>query len=579
MLLQESDEGDTPLPERYQEDIERIYRSSQHLGALIGDVLDLASSDAGQLRLTNEFVDLSEALRLVADTGRQLAHDKGLAWHTDLPESGPWVWGDRTRLRQIALNLISNAVKFTAQGEVRLTLETGSDFVAVAVCDTGLGIPIEEQQSVFEEFHRSQRSEARGYGGLGLGLAICRRLVEMHGGTIGLHSSGEDGTGSTFYFTLPTVQPPAIQAQRHAMSQLNKESVLVLTSRAESGSRLHEHLNEHGFDVHAMLVDEPCDWQSRLMVSLPGAIAVDMSVTPHQGWEVVRSIKGHPRTQHLPVLLFSLSQDAGSVLEFDYLTKPFELSALVRALDQHWLLSKTDSDLKTILVVDDDLNTLEMHVRMVQAHSASHRVLGAGNGLEALDILQREHVDLVLLDLIMPELDGFDVLEAMREKESTRRIPVIVLTGQVLTGKDMARLNRGVATVLSKGIFSVEETLAHVDASLERTRRLSSETQRLVRQAMAYVHEHYADPISRSDLARHVALSDDYLTFCFRKELGVTPIAYLHRYRVNQAKQLLIHTSKSITEIALDVGFSDSSYFGRIFRRETGVSPQDYRQD
>ena len=150
--------------------------------------------------------------------------------------------------------------------------------------------------------------------------------------------------------------------------------------------------------------------------------------------------------------------------------------------------------------------------------------------------MQREQIDLVLLDLMMPELDGFGVLEAMRENEATREIPVIVLTGQVLTERDMARLNRGVATVLSKGLFSLEETLAHVDTALERNRKLSGEAQRLVRQAMAYIHEHYAEPVSRTDLAQHVALSEDYLTACFRKELGVTPIAYLNRYRVNQAK-------------------------------------------
>jgi AraC-like DNA-binding protein len=174
-------------------------------------------------------------------------------------------------------------------------------------------------------------------------------------------------------------------------------------------------------------------------------------------------------------------------------------------------------------------------------------------------------------------LDGFGVLEAMRDREATRDIPVIVLTGQVLTERDMARLNRGVATVLSKGVFSVEETLAHVDTALERNRELSQQAQRLVRQAMAYIHEHYAEPISRTDLAQHVALSEDYLTACFRKELGVTPITYVIRFRVNQAQQLLLDTDKTITEIALDVGFSDSGYFSRVFRREVGLSPTDYR--
>ena len=495
-----------------------------------------------------------------------------------LPEAGPWVWGDRTRLRQVLLNLINNAVKFTAQGQVRLKLESGPDGVTVAVSDTGLGIPLEEQTLIFDEFRRSERSMARGYGGLGLGLAICKRLVEMHGGTIGVRSSGEEGGGSTFYFTLPIVQPPASQVQHPVVLPLTEESVLVLTHRAGGGRRLHEHLADRGFDLQTVFMDETADWLSQLVMSPQGAIVVDVSATAHQGWGVLKAIKGHPKMRHLPVLFCSLSPDGGSVLEFEYLTKPIELAELTRALDQHWLAPDADHDVRTILVVDDDLNTLEMHARIVQAHSPSHRVVTAGNGLEALDVLQRERIDLVLLDLMMPELDGFGVLEAMREKETMREIPVIVLTGQVLTERDMARLNRGVATVLSKGLFSLEETLAHVDIALERNRKLSGEAQRLVRQAMAYLHEHYADSISRADLARHVALSADYLTFCFRKELGVTPIAYLNRYRVNQAKQLLTDTCKSITEIALEVGFSDSGYFSRIFRREVGMSPEAYRQ-
>jgi YesN/AraC family two-component response regulator len=219
-----------------------------------------------------------------------------------------------------------------------------------------------------------------------------------------------------------------------------------------------------------------------------------------------------------------------------------------------------------------------MHARIVQARAATNRVFRARNGLEALQILQRERVDLVLLDLMMPEMDGFAVLEAMRDREATRDIPVIVVTGQTLTGSEMARLNLGVTRVLSKGVFSLEETLAHLDAALARKRELSGEAQRLVRQAMAYMQEHYAEPISRQELAHHVGLSDDYLSSCFHKELGLTPVAYLNRYRIQQAKQLLRNTHKSITEIALEVGFCDSSYFSRLFHRETGMTPAAYRR-
>ncbi len=580
ILLQESDENDTPLPDPCLADVEQIHTNAQHLSGLIGDVLDLASSDAGQLRLANEFVDLSEALRLVAETGRQLAYDKGLTWRADLPESGPWVWGDRTRLRQVALNLVNNAIKFTAQGEVRLTLEPDqeNERVTIMVRDTGLGIPPEEQSAIFDEFRQSERSVAHGYGGLGLGLAICKRLVEMHGGRIEVESSGEEGDGATFRVTLPTVQPPAAQTVQATAPPLTAESILVLTHRTGSGERLREHLTGRGLDVHTAFTDASSDWFSRLVVSPPGAIVIDMSTMPHQGWDVLKLIKGHPKTQHLPVMFYTLSQEGGAVLEFDYLTKPIELTHLTRALDQHWIAFDADRPFKTILIVDDDLNTLDMHARIVQTHSPTHHVLKAQNGLEAVDILKRERVDLVLLDLIMPQLDGFGVLEAMREQERTRDIPVIVLTGQVLTETEMARLSRGVATVLSKDLFSIQETLAHLDAALDRKRKLSHEAQQLVRQAVAYIHTHYADPISRADLARHVALSDDYLTFCFRQELGVTPIAYINRFRVNQAKQLLTDTHKSITEIALDVGFSDSSYFSRIFRRQVGLSPTAYRE-
>jgi signal transduction histidine kinase/DNA-binding LacI/PurR family transcriptional regulator/AraC-like DNA-binding protein len=578
ILLQESDESGTPLPETYHKDVERIHANAQHLGWLIGDVLDLASSEAGQLRLANEFVDLNQALRMVVETGRQLAHDKGLVWRTVLPESGPWVWGDRTRLRQVALNLVNNAIKFTARGQVSLTLQVNDDTVTVAVRDTGLGIPPEEQALIFNEFRRSERSVTRGYGGLGLGLAICKLLVERHGGTIGVQSSGEEGAGSTFYFTLPTVQPPAVQAERPAISRVSEQSVFVVAQRSGSGERLREHLNQRGFEVQMALMDEMPDWLARLAILPPGAIVLDMSVAPEQGWVTLKAIKGNPVTQGIPVLFYSLSQDSGSVLELDYLTKPIELAELTRALDQHWLAGNAEQTAKTILVVDDDVNTLDMHTRIVQSHSASHRVLKARNGREALDILQHEHADLVLLDLMMPELDGFGVLEAMREQLATRDIPVIVLTGQVLTEKDMTRLNRGVATVLSKGLFSAQETLEHVDAALERKRKLSGEAQRVVRHAMAYLHEHYAESLSRQDLARHVGMNDDYLTFCFRQELGMTPIVYLNRYRVNQAKQLLTDTHKSITEIALEVGFSDSGYFSRIFRREVGLSPEGYRR-
>jgi signal transduction histidine kinase/DNA-binding LacI/PurR family transcriptional regulator/AraC-like DNA-binding protein len=577
ILLQEN-ESSSPLPESIRHDIDRIHTSAQHLGGLIGDVLDLASSEAGQLRLTNEFVDLGQALQMVVETGRQLVQDKGLAWRAVVPESGPWVWGDRIRLRQVALNLISNAAKFTSHGEVSLQLEVVDDAVTVRVSDSGLGIPRDEQQAIFAEFGRSSRSIARGYGGLGLGLAICKRLIELHGGALDVYSTGEEGAGSVFSFTLPIVAAPIDTTLPQPTLPTASARVLVLSARGQGSLHLQTQLRGRGFQIEMALLEEYPAWQTQLLEQPPNALVLDISNATDKSWAALKAIKEHPLTQELPVLLYSGSQAGGAMLEIDTLTKPIALSELTRALDQHWLAAGAVQPTRTILVVDDDRETLEMHARIVQAHAASNRVLKARNGREALEIMERVTVDLLLLDLLMPEMDGFAVLEAMRARPTMRTIPVVVVTGQVLSESEMARLNQGVATVLNKGIYSLEETLAHLESALERKRKLSSEAQRLVRKAMVYLHEHYATPISRHDLARHVGMDEDYLTYCFRQELGMTPVAYLTRYRITQAKHLLTTTNRSITEIALEVGFSDSGYFSRVFRREMGMAPDLYRR-
>lgn len=559
-------------------DIEQIQANAQHLGRLIQDVLDLASSDAGQLRFNSERLDLSETLKIITVTGRQLAEEKGLAWNEFFPEDGPWVWGDRTRLRQIVLNLISNAVKFTSQGEVRLKVETQSDYALVSVSDTGVGIPLDEQQIIFGEFRRSERTLSRGYGGMGLGLAITRRLVELHGGEIGVQSSGEEGAGSTFFFKLPILQTETSELET-AISSIQSRPIVLLGHHADVGRRLSERLTRQGFEVQLVQTDSVEDWFTHLPAVAPGAIVIDVSLTPNRGWQFLKQLKDNSMTRDVPVLFYSFGLEKGALLEFDYLTKPVTAGDLAQTLEQHALLRDPGAKDKTLLIVDDDPATLEMHIRIAQSQSVQYRTLKARNGREALTIMEAEQPDIVLLDLMMPELDGFGVLEAMRNNENTHDIPVIVLTGQALTEPDMSRLNRSVATVLEKGLFSVEDTLAHIEAALVGKRKLGSEAQRLVRRAMAYLHEHYAEPLSRDDLARHVGMSNDYLTYCFRKELGTTPIAYLNRYRINQAKLLLAGGQKSITAVALAVGFSDSGYFSRVFRREVGVSPEVYRRN
>lgn len=560
---------------------EQIYASAQHLDRLIRDVLDLGSSQLGQLKLACAPLDIGDLLREIVPMGRQMAQAKQLTWKDEIPADLPYIWGDRTRMRQIILNLLSNAVKFTPQGQITLQAELRGDEITITICDTGLGIPPEEQSIIFDEFRQSSRSAARGYGGMGLGLAIARRLVEMHGGRIGVASGGEEGQGSAFYFTLPVMPGTAsCQTGQELHREQPPQTVLLVTQEPRGNAPLREYLVERGFAVAELVLNTPYDGVSRIIEIGPGAVVLDCSPESDLGWGIVQMLKEHPATRDIPVLFYSLLQEqgTGSVLALNYLSKPARAEELAQALQCCGLGERPADSAKTILVVDDEPATLEMQARMVQAQLPGCRVLTAGDGRRALEMARRESLDLVLLDLMMPDLDGFAVLRALRECERTRCIPVIVLTAQTLSEQDMSRLNQGVAAVLGKGLFSADETLARVEAVLARNKRLGSETQRLVRRAMAYIHAHSAEPISRADIAQHVGMDEDYLTRCFDREVGVSPITYLSRYRIKRARELLETTDMSITEVALEAGFSSPSHFSNVFRNQVGISPSAYRQ-
>ncbi len=560
-----------------QEDLERIYINAQHLDGLIRDVLDLTRIEVGQLQLSYEVVDINEMLEPVIVIARQLARDKALRWQADIPDALPPVWGDRTRLRQVVLNLINNAVKFTSQGEVSLRVTVCDTMVTVSVRDTGLGISPEEQALIFDEFRQSERTTSRGYGGLGLGLAICKLLVEMHQGDISVHSTGEEGRGAEFYFTLPVMERGAATSK---CDEAARGHVLLLTEDVAQGRRLEEHLAHKGVDIVMRAVDTDTDWRALLCGGSPDAVILDQAVTSAHGWNILRTLKEYPQTRDVPVLCYTLSEDGdkGALLPLDLMMKPLGRTQLAEMLLGQGLLDTQGGtrEARKILVVDDDPNILAMHTRMVQAQSSDYVVLQAHNGREALRILRQEQPDLVLLDLMMPELDGFGVLEAMRDDPATQRIPVVILTAQILTEADMVRLNRGMVSILSKGLFSTEETLQHIETMLARRRKTVLDVQRLVHKAMAFIHTRYMDPLTRGEIAAHVGMSERHLTRCFQQEVGVTPMTYLNRYRIQQAKALLDAGDMGITEVAMAVGFSSGGYFTRVFRQEIGVSPREY---
>jgi signal transduction histidine kinase/AraC-like DNA-binding protein/CheY-like chemotaxis protein len=569
-MLREQSDGKASA----REDLERIHTSAQHLSFLIRDVLDLASSEAGQLRLALEPVRLQDVLQPVLKTGEELARAKGLRWEGELPPDLPSVLGDPTRLRQVTLNLVDNAVKFTTHGSVTLCAEVQAEQILISVSDTGVGIPLAEQATIFDEFGQSTRTAARGFGGLGLGLAISKHLIELHGGTIGVRSSGVEGEGTTFFFTLPVLRE--FGAADVAGLQPG-QPVLVLARTAEATAPVETYLRSAGLEVAAYAVGEPAMWKTKVKAMAPAAILLDRSLASDLGWQLIQALRAEPTIQGVPLLFYSLNPESaqGSVLELDYLTKPLSAEQLVGHLPAS-VAGKPA--LRTVLLVDDDAELLDLHARLMRSLIPDCQVHLARDGRQAIDLMRQVRPDLVLLDLMMPELDGFGVLEAMRAHPDIRDIPVVVLTAKVLTDGEMERLNQGVVAILEKGVVTAEEVLGRIGAALERTGRTGSSAQRLVRRAITYIHDHYAEPLSREHLARELAVSDNYLTNCFQKELGISPLTYINRYRVRQARGMLESGKDSITEVALAVGFSSLTYFARIFQREVGVSPSAYRR-
>ena len=325
------------LSELVLRDLEQINTSGEHLARLIGDVLDMATSEAGQLRILREPLDLKEVLQVVVKIGEQLAREKGLGWQANLPERGTMVIGDLTRLRQITINLISNAVKFTPQGQVVLNVEIDDQTAIISVSDTGVGVSPTEQEKIFHEFYRTENAIQAGYGGLGLGLAITKQLLEQHGGHIGVRSPGDLGCGSTFFYTLPIISRMSSQTELAAPLSIPSNSVVVLTEQNDPAERLCNHLSERGFITRVYHVDKQIDWLSEVISSPPIALIFGDRLAARQGWVIMGMLKRQPATEHIPVLAYSIDneRDQGELLELNYLQKPLRLEQLREELSHY----------------------------------------------------------------------------------------------------------------------------------------------------------------------------------------------------------------------------------------------------
>ena len=550
-----------PSPELARE-LRHIQSSAQHQLRIINDLLDLSRAEINELDLYPSLLDprplLEEAFVAMADEDPATGP---VCWRLDVPADLPAVEIDPVRMRQVLLNLLNNARRFTERGSIVLGAAAESDELHIWISDTGAGIPPHQREHVFEPFVTGDLTD-RQYGGIGLGLSITRHLVALHGGRMALDS--EPGKGSTFHVFLP-------QAATEADGRQVNRTLLPVLWLVAGGQTTPPEIEEYCHQRALEIVRLPADQNMTFLLKdgVPAAVAWDLENSSTQRWSMMRRIYNHPLLSGTPFLLYQRAAGLTSLS-----VKQASPDALWDAVESAMPREADDS----VLIVDDDPQARRLAREVIARGLPDLIIHEAADGAAAIEALGAIKPNLVILDLMMPNIDGFEVLDRMRAGEDTRAIPVVILSSRQLTLDDVKRLERhAMVTVQSKGMLSEEEMIASLNQALFGSDTLPPQTSALAKQAIAYLQGNHTRRLSRWEIASAVGTSEDYLSRVFHRELGITPWDYLNRYRVIQAKELLRLTDDPVGSIARRVGFTDAAYFSRVFRAISGVSPSQYR--
>ena len=450
-LLAEKTAGQ--LTEKQGRFVGHVRDGARHLLQLINDILDLSKIESGLLELRLENFDVSEAMPEVLSVIRPLAMVKNIRIE-ELGESLS-ICADRVRFKQILYNLLSNALKFTPDaGKVRVECSRDGDMARISVSDTGVGIRPEDQRLIFEEFRQAGETTRGVKEGTGLGLAITKRLVERQGGT--LRVTSELGKGSCFTFTLPTGKAvPEVRQKTlaggigaaDAHPRGGKPLVLVVDDEAPARELLASYLETAGYTVEAVGSGAEAIEKARQL--RPSVITLDVLMPGGSGFETLFQLKNSPETAQIPIIVVSVvdqKQIGFTMGAAEYLVKPVQKSALLEAVRKHVRPGPGLSN--NILVVDDDPQTLDL-IRDILC-SGGYTPHLAPSGKHALQLLSEVHMDAILLDLAMPEMDGFEVLRRIREHPRLGDIPVFVVTAKDLTSTEIELLKREVRALFRK---------------------------------------------------------------------------------------------------------------------------------
>jgi signal transduction histidine kinase/DNA-binding response OmpR family regulator len=461
-------------------DIKKIRNAGRHLLSLINDVLDLAKIESGKVDIYLESFDVNKMVQEIIDTIQPICEKNTNKLIITCPSNVGLMRSDFTKVRQSLFNLLSNASKFTQKGEIKLDIVQkvtkspmgeSQKFLHFIVQDTGIGMKPEHCKKLFQAFSQADSSTTRKYGGTGLGLAITHNFVAMLGGEVTVES--EYGVGSVFTLKLPQIaqqMPSKSEAFDEStatvssirFNPLHTKTVLVIDDDQHDRKFLHRYLTNEGYNV-VMAINGKQGLQMAKEI-VPDMITLDVMMPEMDGWETLVALKNDPFLAEIPVVMSSIIEDrhlAQTLGAVDYLPKPVQKDRLLRVVNKY--AAKSTKGL--ILVVEDDPDILETTCEVLV--QAGWEIQAAENALEAIEIIQGNPPSLILLDLMMPDMDGFEVIKKLRYHPQWQLIPIIVITSVELSSNDHAQLSKQVKNVLLQGKYELQDLLDEVKEVIE----------------------------------------------------------------------------------------------------------------
>ncbi|STY31383.1 sensory box histidine kinase/response regulator [Legionella wadsworthii] len=456
----------------YLDDLKKIEASAKHLLSLINDILDLSKIEAGKMDVFLEDVHIPEMIKELEAIISPLMSKNLNTFEYVIDPHVDIMHTDLVKVRQCLLNLISNAAKFTKEGTITLAVKPividAKPYMQFAVSDTGIGLTREQLGNLFKAFSQAESSTTRRFGGTGLGLYLTKSFSNILGGDVSIHS--EYGKGSTFTIILPLKSTVGMEKIiSHNLSDLINEkkevkTVLIVDDDPKIHEILQKTLDKAGINVLHAFHGEEC--LSLAKKYHPDLITLDVIMPMMDGWTTLTALKSDPNLVNIPVILVSmlLEKDLGFALgAVDYVSKPIEPKLLMDKI-QHILPADA---IKSVLIVDDEADARNILRRSINKSGWS--LMEAQNGREALECLAKEPPSLILLDLMMPEMDGFEVIRELQKNEKWAQIPVIVITAKELTQKEREFLLNSSKVVLQKNSYSREQLIASITDQIEQT--------------------------------------------------------------------------------------------------------------